>query len=175
MMSRSQQVIESIVGMIFEESVRCEIPPEVVMRKVRETLDNKMICIKAANPANAAEVIQMIHKQLVTTPNINCRCAVYSLGEWGGVISPEKIIYSGNRTIVFWNDGTKTIVKLGKGQEFDDYTGFIAAYAKKMFSSTSRLKKLIKTISSYDKSAERLKAKQLKKAEKAKNSDETKN
>lgn len=56
---------------------------------------------------------------------------------------PERIIYSGNRTIVFWTDGDKTIVKCAEGQEFDEYSGFIAALAKKLYGSTSKVKRII--------------------------------
>lgn len=171
MMSKSQQVIDTIVGMIFDEAVKYGVAPDAVMRKVRESLDNKMISIRAANPVNVADMAQMIHQQLVTRPYINCKCSVHPLGEWGAAISPRKIIYSGNRTVVFWNDGTKTIVKCAQGEVFSEYIGFIAAYAKKMFRSTSGLKKMIKTISSYDKSGERYAKKMRKKAH---NSDEAK-
>lgn len=55
----------------------------------------------------------------------------------------KRIIYSGPKTIVFWTDGTKTIVSCGEGETFDEYYGFCAAFAKKMFGSTSRVKKLV--------------------------------
>ena len=148
MMTKSQQIVESIVGMIFEESIRCGVSPETVLRKVREVLDNKMKCVRAANPADVTEMVGLIQTQMLATPSINCRHEVYALGEWNVPVTPKKIIYSGNRTIVFWNDGTKTVVKLGRGQEFDEYLGFIAAYAKKMFGNNSRIKKLIKSVGS---------------------------
>lgn len=55
----------------------------------------------------------------------------------------EKVIVNGPKTIVFWNDGTKTIVSCREGEEFDIYTGFCAALAKKMFGSTSRVKAIL--------------------------------
>lgn len=55
----------------------------------------------------------------------------------------EKVIVNGYKTIVFWNDGTKTIVSCKKDEEFDIYTGFCAALAKKMFGSTSRVKAIL--------------------------------
>lgn len=58
-------------------------------------------------------------------------------------LEPTKVLYSGNRTIVFWNDGDKTIVKCAEGQVFDEYNGFVAALAKKMYGSTSKVKKII--------------------------------
>ena len=55
----------------------------------------------------------------------------------------EKVIVNGPKTIVFWNDGTKTIVSCKKDEEFDIYTGFCAALAKKTFGSTSRVKAIL--------------------------------
>ena len=56
----------------------------------------------------------------------------------------DKIIYSGPKTIVLWNDGTKTIVSCGEDDEFDEYAGFCAAFAKKLIGSTSKIKRVIK-------------------------------
>ena len=54
---------------------------------------------------------------------------------------PERIIKSGPATIVFWADGTKTVVKCAKGTEPDDYAAFCAALAKKVYGSNSALKR----------------------------------
>ena len=64
-----------------------------------------------------------------------------------GTKYPKKVIYSGNKTIVFWNDKTKTIVSCGEGEQWDPYTGFCAALAKKLYGSTSHTKKLLKKVS----------------------------
>lgn len=72
---------------------------------------------------------------LNTQRMFNYRCS--------SLVAPKQIIYSGNRTIVFWNDGGKTIVKCAESQEYDEYTGFVAALAKKMYGSTSKVKKII--------------------------------
>ena len=55
----------------------------------------------------------------------------------------KDIIFNPPATIVFWNDGTKTIVKCTKGAEFNPYYGFCAAVCKKMYSSNSQLNKMI--------------------------------
>lgn len=56
----------------------------------------------------------------------------------------KKIIKNGPATIVFWTDGTKTIVKLQDGDQDDIYAAFTAALAKKIFGSTSKVKKIMK-------------------------------
>ena len=60
------------------------------------------------------------------------------------MMEPKRIIRNGIATIVFWNDGTKTIVKCAVDDEPDDYMVFCAAYCKKVFGSNSQLKRVIK-------------------------------
>lgn len=55
----------------------------------------------------------------------------------------RQIIFSGPKTIVIWSDGSKTIVSCSKDDTYDGYIGFCAAVAKKMFGSTSQVKKVI--------------------------------
>lgn len=55
----------------------------------------------------------------------------------------KRVIYSGPKTIVLWEDGTKTIVSCGEGESYDHYTGFCAAVTKKLFGSTSHAKKVL--------------------------------
>lgn len=44
-----------------------------------------------------------------------------------------KVIYHNPATIVFWNDGTKTVVKCNKDDTYDQEKGFYIACAKKLF------------------------------------------
>jgi hypothetical protein len=57
---------------------------------------------------------------------------------------PVRILKSGNRTIVFWTDGTKTIVKRPEDTADNDYEAFTAALAIKVFGTNSALKRIIK-------------------------------
>lgn len=58
----------------------------------------------------------------------------------------KSVIFSGRKTIVQWNDGTKTIVTCGQDDIFDPYAGFCAAIAKKVFGSTTSVKRILKTV-----------------------------
>lgn len=57
----------------------------------------------------------------------------------------EKIITNGPATIVFWNDGTKTVVKISDADmedgKYDIYAGVSYAIAKKLFGSNSAFKR----------------------------------
>ena len=46
-------------------------------------------------------------------------------------------------TVILWEDGEKTIVRLGDGEHFDRYTGFMAAVCKRLFGGTATAKKLM--------------------------------
>lgn len=59
--------------------------------------------------------------------------------------APKKIIYNGPATIVFWEDGTKTIVKKAKGEKNNRYNAFCAALAKKLYGNNSVVNRLVKS------------------------------
>lgn len=56
---------------------------------------------------------------------------------------PNRILVSGNATIVFWADNTKTIVRCAEGTEPNTYNAYTAALAIRLYGSNSQLKKLI--------------------------------
>lgn len=56
----------------------------------------------------------------------------------------KSVIFSNPATIVFWMDGTKTVVKCMQGYEYDEYTGFMAAVCKKLFGSSSAVRKIVR-------------------------------
>lgn len=58
-------------------------------------------------------------------------------------LNVSKIIFNPPATIVFWDDGTKTVVKCSAEDEYNKYYGFLCALGKKMFGTNSHLKKLI--------------------------------
>ena len=47
--------------------------------------------------------------------------------------SIDKVIFNGPATIVFWSDGTKTVVKCKEGETFDKWTGLSMALAKRVY------------------------------------------
>lgn len=60
------------------------------------------------------------------------------------LFEPKDIIRNGPATIVFWKDGTKTVVKLKEGTPDDQYSAFCIALAKKIFGSGNRVNKIAK-------------------------------
>lgn len=58
-------------------------------------------------------------------------------------LSIKKVIFSGPKTIILWDDGTKTISSCGESDQYSQYIGFCAAVAKKVFGSNNKIKKII--------------------------------
>lgn len=61
-----------------------------------------------------------------------------------GFLSPDvvRVIFNPPATIVFWIDGTKTVVKCAEGEKFDPYTGFCYAFTERYFGPLSHIKKV---------------------------------
>lgn len=58
---------------------------------------------------------------------------------------PKKIIYNDPATIVFWQDGTKTVVKRSPSEQFNKYNAFCAALAKRIFENNSQVNKIVQS------------------------------
>lgn len=48
-------------------------------------------------------------------------------------LKPKKVIFNPPATIVYWNDGTKTVVKCKDGTLFDEWTGLAMATSKRIY------------------------------------------
>lgn len=60
-----------------------------------------------------------------------------------GAFIPKRILRHGPATIVFWGDGTKTVVKRSPDEPDNAYAAFTAALGIKLFGSNSKLKRVI--------------------------------
>lgn len=92
-------------------------------------------------------------KQVGTSREIanskNIGKSVKCLLAWADVPLVKRVIYSGNKTIVIWGDDTKTIVGCSEGETYDEFDGFTAALAKKLYGSTCAVKREIKKKSKH--------------------------
>ena len=66
-------------------------------------------------------------------------------------VTPKKVIYNQDNltTTVLWQDGTTTIVRCSRDDEFSEYNGFIAALAKKIYGGTGAIRRAIDDTKSY--------------------------
>lgn len=67
---------------------------------------------------------------------------------------PKKVIFNKPATIVFWEDGTKTVVKCSEDDEYSEYFGFLAALAKKIYGNNSEVQKIVKKAERQEKKRE---------------------
>lgn len=58
----------------------------------------------------------------------------------------KKIIFNAPATIVFWYDGTKTVVKCGPHDIYDPEKGFAIAFMKRFFGNNLEFHKCLKTV-----------------------------
>lgn len=56
----------------------------------------------------------------------------------------DRVIYNGPATIVFWNDGAKTIVKCSENDAYDAEKGLAMAVVKRVYGNN--FKKLFKNL-----------------------------
>lgn len=53
-------------------------------------------------------------------------------------MTPKDVIFAPPATIVYWRDGTKTVVKCSEEDEFSEEMGFVLCFMKKMFGNTGK-------------------------------------
>lgn len=54
-----------------------------------------------------------------------------------------RVIFNNPATIVFWDDGTKTVVKTMTGDKYDPLYGTAMATTKKLYGSNSKFKRVV--------------------------------
>lgn len=96
--------------------------------------------VTTANVPNLADAIQDIVSRLSAKPN-RSYCELI----------PLRIVKNGVATIVFWQDGTKTVVKRGSDEPESDYAAFTAALSIKVFGSNSALKRIVSRTETQEK------------------------
>ena len=72
-------------------------------------------------------------------------------------LTPKKVHFNPPVTVVIWEDGTKTIVRVAKDHddEYDAEQGLAMAYMKKIFGSRSAFQKTVKKFGGYEAEQER--------------------
>lgn len=73
----------------------------------------------------------------------NCGPRYIGTIDWGTKPKIERVIFHDPATIVFWRDGTKTVVK-AHNEKFDKEKGLLAAIAKKVYGNKGSFNNVIK-------------------------------
>lgn len=56
----------------------------------------------------------------------------------------KRVIYNNPATVVYWTDGTKTVVKCQSGDTFSEETGLMAAMLKRIYGNDNTYNKVMK-------------------------------
>ena len=68
---------------------------------------------------------------------LNSKCGASSMNMYNeGGLSIENVIFNDPATIVFWSDGTKTVVKAQSGDTFDPEKGLVMAISKRVYGNS---------------------------------------
>lgn len=59
-------------------------------------------------------------------------------------IEPEKVIFHNPATIIYWSDGSKTVVKCQEGDAYDPEKGLALCCAKKLLGNKSNFNNVFK-------------------------------
>ena len=97
-----------------------------------------------------------------------------SIGDANKTPTTTKIIFNDPATIVFWDDGTKTVVKRSAKTPFDEHAAYTAALAKKLYKSNSAVHRLVDSVKEYQKPKEKPKKSKAKAKTEEKPADECK-
>ena len=81
--------------------------------------------------------------------------------EWLAPVPYPKHIYKGDgKTVVMWEDGTKTIVKRAEGEPDNDYAAFTAALAIKVYGDNSKVNRIVRMTETVEKRKKKKKQKE---------------
>ena len=68
-----------------------------------------------------------------------------SLNDLKNLLKPERVIFNNPATIVYWNDGSKTVVKCSENEEFIPEVGLAMAFIRKIYPNRSEFLKFLET------------------------------
>jgi hypothetical protein len=110
-----------------------------VIRKMEERLANRVH--KIIIPDVNEEEKEMTDYRTISTTKITAKAINTKLNlpvSFIPIPIIAKIVFNNPATIVFWEDGTKTVVKCMEGQEFNEYYGVACAIMKRFFGNNSK-------------------------------------
>ena len=78
------------------------------------------------------DTIKLVYKEENIMPTVNWSLRTLYHAECSNDLKIKKVIFNKPATIVFWSDDTKTIVKCGEDDAWDEEKGLAMAVCKKM-------------------------------------------
>lgn len=111
------------------------------------TLDDASALYKGMSPDSAKHVILSALRKSLYRGMFDTHC-IGTITDWGyrpSQANPkiDRVIFHDPATIVYWKDGTKTVVK-ANNEKFDKEKGLLAAIAKKVYGNKGSFNNVIK-------------------------------
>ena len=69
---------------------------------------------------------------------------------WETLITPERVIFNQPATIVWWSDGSKTVVKCHEDDTYDKEKGLAMAFMKRMYGIDGYFNEIVKEWCPYE-------------------------
>lgn len=69
---------------------------------------------------------------------------------WETLITPERVIFNQPATIVWWSDGSKTVVKCHEDDTYDKEKGLAMAFMKRMYGNDGYFNEIVKEWCPYE-------------------------
>lgn len=128
----------------LDRKVNCngEIGASVTLRFDRNT--EKAIYYCNSCRAIKKAIVEALQRDLIsrTFPDVSSQKYLGSFC-WTSTPKIERVIFHDPATIVYWTDGTKTVVK-AQNEKFDKEKGLLAAIAKKVYGNKGSFNNVIK-------------------------------
>lgn len=133
-------VIPATVCEIFANSVTGEI--QVTVNVGLGTFNEPILAVvnpdKIYEEVSKPEAVKKVDNGYGSTWYCKCNLNPYDY-------TPKRIIYNNPATIVFWKDGTKTVVKKNEKEKYNSYNAFCAALAKKIYGTNSEVNRIVRS------------------------------
>ena len=93
------------------------------------------------------EKTEMQERLYVANDKVRCaeaKLAMNSIFGYNNLPEVKEVLYHKPATIIFWKDGTKTVVKAQEKEKYDKEKGFVMAYLKKILGNEGNYYEVIK-------------------------------
>lgn len=126
----------------FNVSCNSEINASVTLKFDRNTAAAIYCC--NSNHAIKKAILEALQRDILsrTFPDVSSPKYLGSFC-WASTPKIDRVIFHDPATIVYWKDGTKTVVKCQR-EKFDKEKGLLAAIAKKVYGNKGSFNNIIK-------------------------------
>ena len=131
---------------MYIEEMYIEERPYLIDHKVTLKLCgvtyDEMRCLRKAYSNSARQLPLDIYRYALN--DVATLNSIYGMQSYNRYLKPKKVIFHDPATIVFWTDGSKTVVKCQEGDTYNKEMGFALCCAKRLFGNQSNFNNIFK-------------------------------